>query len=372
MTVPFLDLPAQYHGIKDEMDQAIQGVLESGKFILGPNVTALEQEVAAFLGVKHAIGVASGTDALLIALRAAGVGSGDEVVVPAYSFFATAGTVLTVGAKPVFVDVNPNTYLIDVSKLEEQVTPKTRAIIPVHLYGQPADIDEIRAVARKHHLAVIEDNAQAFGADYGGVKTGALGDVGCLSFFPTKNLGAYGDGGMLTTNSDEIAEKSRMLRAHGWKKKYFPEMLGYNSRLDELQAAVLRVKLKHVKDWNSRRRELAREYTRRLSGLDIALPVEAPGRIHIYHLYVVRLKQRDEIQRRLREAGISTEVYYPQPLHLAAPCRSLGYHEGQFPVSERASRESLALPLYPELTGSQIQEVLETLGQIVKEIAQPT
>jgi dTDP-4-amino-4,6-dideoxygalactose transaminase len=324
-------------------------------------VTALEQEVAAYLGVKYAIGVASGTDALLIALRAAGVEPGDEVIIPAYSFFATAGTVLTAGAKPVFVDVDPQTFLMDVHEIEVAVTSKTKAIIPVHLYGQPADMDEILALAHKHKLKVVEDNAQAIGAEYKGKKTAALGDVGCLSFFPSKNLGGYGDGGMIVTDDEKIAEQSRMLRVHGWKKKYFPEMLGYNSRLDELQAAILRVKLKHLDKWNERRGAIAAIYSQAFKKLDLSTPVTGPDRKHVYHLYVMSFQQRDRVQQTLKETGIASDVYYPQPLHLASPCRALGYKEGQFPVSEKASRNLLAIPLYPELSKIQIEEVMHAV-----------
>lgn len=348
--IPLLDLVAQYHTIKPEIDAAIQGVLESGKFILGPNEQVFESEVAAYLDVKHAIGLASGTDALVIALRAIGVGSGDEVIVPAYSFFATAGCVLTLGAVPVFVDIDPRTYLIDTSLIEKAITAKTRAIIPVHLYGQPADMDEIMAIAARHDLKVIEDNAQAFGAEYKGQKTGAIGHIGCLSFFPSKNLGAYGDAGMITTNDDQLAEKMRMLRVHGWKKKYYPEILGYNSRLDELQAAVLRVKLSHVDGWNARRRELAAYYSQKLAGSGVTVPFEAPDRTHVYHLYVIRSKMRSELKQKLFEQGIASEIYYPQPLHLAQPCRGLGWQEGSLPVSEQASLETLAIPIFPELS----------------------
>jgi dTDP-4-amino-4,6-dideoxygalactose transaminase len=367
--IPLLDLVAQYNTIKPEMDEAIQQVLTSGKFILGPNVTALEEEVATYLGVKHAIGVASGTDALIIGLRAAGIGPGDEVIVPAYSFFATAGTVLTLGARPVFVDVQPDTYLIDPLQAEAAVTERTKAIIPVHLYGQPADMDEIQALAARHGLKIIEDNAQAFGATYKGCKTGAIGDLGCLSFFPSKNLGGYGDGGMITTNDDDTAEKVRILRTHGWKKKYFPEMLGYNSRLDELQAAILRVKLKYVAGWNVRRQEIAHEYTRRMAEFGLLGPVEAPLRSHVYHLYMVRFSKRETVQKELKEAGIASAVYYPQPLHLAQPCRDLGWRPGSLPVSEQASQETLSLPLYPEMTEEQIEEVLSALEKVSGEKA---
>jgi len=302
----------------------------------------------------------------VIALRAAGVEAGDEVIVPTFSFFATAGTVMNVGARPVVVDIHPETYLMDVSAIEAAVTSKTKAIIPVHLYGQPADMDEIMAIAEKHGLKVIEDNAQAFGAEYKGKKTAAIGDIGCLSFFPSKNLGGYGDGGMVTTDDDEIAEKVRMLRVHGWKRKYFPEMLGYNSRLDAMQAAVLRVKLKHLNAWNARRAEIAHEYSRHLGELGLRVPVEAPDRTHVYHLYMVAFDERDAIQQGLKEAGIASEVYYPQPLHLAEPCRALGTRAGQFPVSEQCSRTLLALPVYPEMTGTQIEDVLATVEEILK------
>jgi dTDP-4-amino-4,6-dideoxygalactose transaminase len=367
MKIPLLDLVAQYHTIKDEMDQAVLGVMESGKFILGSNVSVLEKEVADYLGVKHAIGVASGTDALVLALRAVGVGPGDEVIVPTFSFFATAGTVMNVGARPIFVDIHPKTYLMDVGAIETAITPKTKAIIPVHLYGQPADMDEVMGLAEKHGLKVIEDNAQAFGAEYKGKKTGAIGDVGCLSFFPSKNLGGYGDGGMVTTNDDGIAEKVRMLRVHGWQKKYFPEILGYNSRLDAMQAAVLRVKLKYLDAWNARRAEIAHEYSKYLGALGLRVPVEAPDRTHVYHLYMVAFDERDTVQQKLKEAGIASAVYYPQPLHLAEPCREFGTREGQFPVSEECSQTLLALPVYPELTGAQIEEVLGAVERIVQE-----
>jgi len=356
--IPLLDLVAQYNTIKPDIDAAIQEVLNSAKFILGPNEKAFEQEAAEYLGVKHAVGVASGTDALVIALRALGIGRGDEVIVPAYSFFATAGTVLTVGATPVFVDIDPQTYLIDTAKITRAITERTRAILPVHLYGQAADMDEINQIAARHGLKVVEDNAQAFGATYHDKHTGALGDLGCLSFFPSKNLGAYGDAGMVTTDDDKLAELVTMLRTHGWKKKYFPEMLGYNSRLDEMQAAILRVKLKHVDAWNTRRREIVEVYNARLGAAGIAIPTAAPERTHVYHLYIIRSKKRELLKEQLKERGIASEVYYPQPLHLSAPCRELGWVEGTLPVAEQAARETLALPLYPEMTDEQINSVI--------------
>lgn len=365
MDVPLLDLVAQYHAIKDEIDAAIHDVLESGHFILGPQVAALEEEVAAYLGVRFAVGVASGTDALIIALRAAGIGAGDEVIVPAYTFFATAGAVLNVGARPVFVDVLADTYLLDTTQVEDAITERTKAIIPVHLYGLPADMDAVMELAAKHDLVVIEDNAQAFGAVYRGRKTASIGHVGCLSFFPSKNLGGFGDGGMVVTNDEMIAEKARMLRTHGWRKKYFPEELGYNSRLDALQAAVLRVKLRHVDDWNLRRREIARLYTAALQPVGVRCPVELPDREHVYHLYVAAFERRDDVKRVLAEKGIATGIYYPQPLHLTKPCRALGYREGQYPVAERASYELLALPVYPEMSEGQISNVSEAVKSAV-------
>jgi len=362
--IPLLDLVAQYNTIKPDIDAAIQEVLNSAKFILGPNEKAFEQEAAEYLGVKHAVGVASGTDALVIALRALGIGRGDEVIVPAYSFFATAGTVLTVGATPVFVDIDPKTCLIDTAKITRAITERTRAILPVHLYGQAADMEEINQIAARHGLKVVEDNAQAFGATYHGTHTGALGDLGCLSFFPSKNLGAYGDAGMVTTDDDKLAEVVTMLRTHGWKKKYFPEMLGYNSRLDEMQAAILRVKLKHVDTWNARRREIVEVYNAHLGAAGIAIPAAAPERTHVYHLYIIRSKKRELLKEQLKERGVASEVYYPQPLHLSAPCRELGWVEGTLPVAEQAARETLALPLYPEMTDEQINAVITAVIEL--------
>ena len=361
--VPLLDLVAQYKEIKPKMDAAIQRVLDSGHFILGPEVVAVEEEVADYLDVAHGIGLASGTDALILALRALDIGKGDEIILPAYTFFATIGSVLHVGATPVLVDVDEKTYCIDIEQTRAKVTSDTKAIIPVHLYGQAADMDELAEIAKENNLSIIEDNAQAFGADYKGQKTGSIGDVGCLSFFPSKNLGAYGDGGMVVTNNPELAEKMRMLRAHGWKKKYFPEVLGYNSRLDALQAAILRVKLPHLDKWNEGRRKVAHIYSDALAETpNLQIPYEAPNRTHVYHLYILQVPNRDQVQEKLKEAGIGTSVYYPQPLHLAEPCKALGYKEGDFPVAEKASLETIAIPVYPEMSDEQITYVL----QIVK------
>jgi dTDP-4-amino-4,6-dideoxygalactose transaminase len=361
--ISLVDLTAQYHSIKQEIDAAVSSTLESGHFILGPQVTKFEESIASYLGVKHAVGLASGTDALVIALRALNVGAGDEVIIPAYTFFATAGTVMAVRAKPVFVDIDPQTYQIDVDKIKSAVTPKTKAIIPVHLYGHPAEMNPILEIAREYNLKVVEDNAQGFGAEYRGRKTGALGDIGCLSFFPTKNLGAYGDGGMAVTDDAALAERMRMLRAHGWRKKYYSEEVGYNSRLDALQAAILQAKFPHVDAWNEKRRELAHRYSEQLAPLGIVTPLEREWGRHVYHLYILRSAKRDELQAFLKQKGIASDVYYPMPPHLAEPCRKFGFKEGDFPHAELASRETLALPLYPELTLEQQDEVIAAVRE---------
>jgi len=362
--IPLVDLTAQYHSIKKEIDAAVLSTLESGHFILGPAVLKFEESIASYLGVEFGIGLASGTDALVLALRALNIGAGDEVILPAYTFFATAGTVMSVGAQPVFVDIDPHSYLIDVSRIKAAITPKTKAIIPVHLYGHPAEMNPILAIARQHSLKVIEDNAQGFGAEYLGKKTGSLGDIGCLSFFPTKNLGAFGDAGMVVTNDPVLAERMRMLRTHGWKKKYYSEEVGYNSRIDALQAAILQAKLPHLDSWNEKRRELAHRYNENL-GSNVVVPIEREWAKHVYHLYIVRSSKRDELQSFLKEKGIVTEVYYPLPPHLAVPCRKFGYKEGDFPHAELASRETFALPLYPELTLSQQDEVIVAVREFV-------
>jgi dTDP-4-amino-4,6-dideoxygalactose transaminase len=356
--IPLVDLTAQYHSIKKEIDEAVLATLESGHFILGPQVTKFEESIASYLGVKHAIGLASGTDALVIAMRALNIGAGDEVIIPAYTFFATAGTVMSVGATPVFVDIDPQSYQIDVSKVKNAITPKTKAVIPVHLYGHPANMNPILEIARAHGLKVMEDNAQGFGAEYRGQKTGSMGDIGCLSFFPTKNLGAFGDAGMVVTNDPALAERMRMLRTHGWKKKYYSEEVGYNSRIDALQAAILQAKLPHTDAWNDARRMLAQRYTEHLAPKEIVTPIEEEWGRHVYHLYIIRSEKRDELQSFLKQKGIAAEVYYPIPPHLAVPCQKFGYKEGDFPHAEKSACQTLALPLYPELTESQQDEVI--------------
>ncbi len=367
MKIPQIDMVAQYRTIQKEIDDAVRGVFESGQFIMGPNVKKLEAEIASYVGVNHGVGVASGTDALILALRALDIGPGDEVIVPTYTFFATAEAVLLVGATPVFVDIDPRTYGIRVDQALSRITAKTRAIIPVHLYGHAAGIEELVEGARAKGVRVIEDNAQALGASFNGKKTGSFGDIGCLSFFPSKNLGACGDGGMVLTNDAAIADRVRMLRSHGWKEKYRPLVVGMNSRLDEIQAAILRAKLRHLDAWNERRRELAADYAASLSSLDVVVPVESPGFRHVYHVYVLRVPQRDEVEKRLAAEGIGCAVYYPQPLHRLTPCLHLGYGEGSMPVAEAASRETLALPLYPEMTPEHIAAVTSALGRALRE-----
>jgi len=357
MKIRMFDLTRQYALIEKEIKDAIDRVLRSGKFILGEEVEQFEKEIATFCGVKHAIGVASGTDALYLALKALGIGRGDAVIVPAFTFFATAGAVVNSGAQPVFADIDPKTFNISVSDIKRILNTykgpnKIRAIIPVHLYGQMADMDELLALAKKNDLYVIEDAAQAIGAEYKGRKAGSLGDIGCFSFFPTKNLGAYGDGGMVITNDDNLAERLRMLRVHGAKPKYYHQMVGINSRLDALQAAILRAKLSHLIEWNQERQKLAKRYDELLSGFSkIVLPYRDLDRTHIFHQYTIRVLdgKRDDLRAHLAERGINTEVYYPFPLHLQ-PCFSdLGYKEGDLPKSERTSLEVLSLPIFPEL-----------------------
>lgn len=371
MKIPLVDLVTQYHALHDEIDRAIRGVLEVGAFILGPNVTALEGEVAKYLGVNFAIGVGSGTDALTLGLRALDIGPGDEVIVPAYTFFATAEAVSTVGATPVFVDIDPETYCLDVDDLAARVTTRTKAILPVHLYGHPADMHPLREFAQRHRLKVIEDNAQAMGAEYHDRKTGALGDIGCLSFFPSKNLGCYGDGGMVVTDDPLVAEQIRMLRTHGWKRKYHPEMIGVNSRLDEIQAAILRVKLRHLDAWNERRRSLAAEYHLLLADAPVTLPCEAPGTTHAYHVYVIRVNNRAAVQEYLASRGIGSAIYYPLCLHQLQPYLSAPQARDAFPEAERAARETLAIPIFPEMTPEQVTAVATAVTDAARQTTTP-
>lgn len=360
--IPILDLSSEVELLWDELNAAIQRVLRSGQFILGPEVEAFEAEVARYLGVKHAIGVNSGTDALVIALRALGIGPGDEVITTPFTFFATAEAISLVGATPVFVDIDPRTFNINPELIEPAITHRTRAILPVHLYGQAADMDPILALAEKYGLKVLEDVAQAFGGEYKGKKLGTLGHAGAFSFFPSKNLGAYGDGGLIVTDDDEVAERARMLRAHGSRKKYHNEMLGYNSRLDALQATILRVKLPHIDRWNEARRRVAQVYNELLNDLPgVLTPYEAPYAKHVYHQYTVRILEgrRDEVQQHLAEAGVGTMVYYPVPLHKLLVYAPLSYSLSK---AKRVAEEVLSLPMSPWISDESLQRV----GKFVK------
>ena len=365
--IPLVDVMAQYRVLKNEIDSKLRELFESGQFILGPFVEEFEKKVADYLGVPHAIGVASCSDALVLGLMALGIGKGDEVITTSYSFFATVEAVLRVGARPVFVDIDPQSYTLDVTQIEAKITAKTKAILPVHLFGQCASMKEILEIARRHELKVIEDVAQALGARYQGKVAGSFGDVACLSFFPTKTLGGFGDGGMLVTLHQEIADEVRRLRVHGAREKGLHETIGMNSRLDALQAAILTVKLPHLDEWNQKRREIAKQYTEALTGKGIVLPTLSPDRTHVFHQYVILCDERDALHSQLASSGIETGIFYPKPLHLQQACRTLGYREGDFSVSERLSRTSLALPIYPGLSPAQIQQVVESITSFLSQ-----
>lgn len=366
MNVPLLDLKAQYLSIKPEVDAAIAEVLESQHFILGPKVEQCEKAIAVYSNCSHAVGVSSGSDALLACLMAENIGAGDEVITTPYSFFATAGAIARLGATPVFVDIDPTTYNLDPFGIEAKITPKTRAIIPVHLYGQMADMDPIMALAREHNLIVIEDAAQAIGSEYKGRRAGSIGHYGCFSFFPSKNLGGAGDGGMVVTNDAQRAEMLHCLRAHGSKPKYYHKVIGGNFRLDAIQAAVVSAKLPHLDAWTAARQRNATRYDQLLVdiGAPIGLPTVKTGR-HIFNQYVIRVTKRDELQAHLKQKGIGTEVYYPVPLHLQECFAYLGHKVGAFPQSERAARETLALPVHPELTEAQARFVAECVCEFL-------
>jgi len=363
--IPFVDLKSQYDSIKDEIDDAIQSVLNNTSFIMGEELKKFEEEFAWFCNVKYAIGVANGSDALILALRACDIGEGNEVITVPHTFIATTEAISNVGGKVVFVDIDPKTYTIDVSKIEEKITEKTKSIIPVHLYGLPADMDTIMRLAKKYNLRVIEDAAQAHGAEYKGKKVGSIGDVGCFSFYPGKNLGAYGDAGMVTTNSEEIAKKVKLLRNHGRiTKKYEHDIEGYSSRLDNLQATILRVKLRYLNKWNENRRKNAKKYNELLNNIGgIITPYEAEYAKHVYHLYVIRVvkKGRDKVREELKSKEIATGIHYPIPLHLQPAYSYLGYKRGDFPVTEKASQEILSLPIFAELNDEQIDNIVETI-----------
>lgn len=362
--VPLLDLKAQYATIREEVRTAVDRVMESQIFIMGPEVQALEQEVAAYSQCQFGIGMSSGTDALLAALMAIDIGPGDEVITTPYTFFATAGCIARLGGRPVFVDIDPASYNIDVDRIAAAITPRTRAIMPVHLFGQMVDMDPLMALANEHNLIVIEDAAQAIGAEYKGRRAGSIGHMGCFSFFPSKNLGGFGDGGMVVTNDPALAHKLDILRKHGSEPKYYHKIIGGNFRLDAIQAAVLRVKLKYLDSWTAARQHNAAQYRElfQATGLDtIVQPVEEPERRHIYNQFILRVPRRDALLAHLKQQKIGSEVYYPVPMHLQECFADLGYTLGAFPASESAANGTLALPIYPELPESALQQVVHTI-----------
>lgn len=366
MKVNFVDLKKQYLSIKEEIDKAIQQVINNSAFILGKDLEEFEKEFAAFCGVKYAVGLDSGISALELGMRALGIGPGDEIITPANSFIASSSSISFTGAKPVLVDCLPDTYNIDPKCVEKAITKKTKAIMPVHLYGQSAEMDSILKIARKHRLFVVEDACQAHGALYNGKKVGSFGDFAAFSFYPGKNLGAYGDGGMLVTNKKNLAEKVGMMRNYGQKKKYDHQFLAWNRRLDNLQAAVLRVKLRHLDLWNKKRLENAEIYSRLLSHFPVVVPYVSPKVRHVFHLYVIQTEKRDELQRFLNEKGISTGIHYPLPIHLQKAYQSLGYKRGEFPVTEKLSKKILSLPMYPELSRREIEYVIEQIQEFFR------
>ncbi len=359
--ISMLDLKAQYATIKPQIDAAILRVVESQYFILGPEVEALEREAAAYCQVKHCVGMSSGSDALIVALMALDVGPGDEIITTPYTFFATVGAIARLGAKAVFVDIDPATFNIDPAQLEAKITARTKAIIPVHLFGQCADMDPIQQIAERYGLAVIEDAAQAIGAEYRGRRAGSMGTFGCYSFFPSKNLGACGDGGALVTNDDALADKARLLRGHGSHPKYYHKILGGNFRLDAIHAAVLRVKLPYLDSWSQGRQQVAEHYTQMLAGCKgVVTPPIVQSR-HIFNQFVIRCADRDGLREHLKKEQITTETYYPLPMHLQECFRDLGYKVGDFPESEKAALETLALPMYPELAAAQRTRVAQAI-----------
>jgi dTDP-4-amino-4,6-dideoxygalactose transaminase len=368
--VPLLDLQAQYRPLREELLAAVTRVCDSQRCILGDEVVALERELADYLGVGHALGVSSGTDALVAALMALAIGAGDEVITPTFSFFASAGSVVRVGARPVFVDIDPATYNLDVEAVARAITPRTKAIMPVHLYGQAVDMTALTALAKAHGLAVIEDAAQAIGAKDGGTAVGGLGTIGCFSFYPTKNLGAFGDGGLVTTNDPALFERLRLLRDHGQHPKYHHALVGGNFRLDAIQGAVLRVKLPHLTAWTEGRRRNAARYRALFAeaGLDaiVTLPYERPDVYHVYNQFVVQVPDRDRVRAHLAALGIGTEIYYPVPFHRQACFANLGHPLDAFPHADAAAARVLALPIYAELAGSQLQQVVAAIGDAVR------
>ena len=364
--VPFLDLKAQYRGIKDEIHTALDGVLENTAFVLGPAVAKFEGAFASYCGVKHAIGVNSGTSALHLALLAAGIGPGDEVIAPAMTFIATVSSIVYAGARPVLVDVHPVSYTLDPGRIEAAVTPKTKAIMPVHLYGQPADMDPILFIAKKHRLLVIEDAAQAHGAEYKGRRCGSLGDIAGFSFYPGKNLGAYGEGGAVTTNRDDLARTVRMLRDWGQERKGEHVLRGYNYRMEGFQGAVLGVKMNHIEAWTEGRRRAAARYDALLRDVPgVTAPRQMDYGRHVYHVYGILVKDRDAVGKKLQDQGIGTNIHYPHPIHLQKCFSELGHKPGDFPVAERLAAEELSLPMYPELTEAHIEYAAGQLRRFI-------
>lgn len=361
--IPFVDLKRQYFNIKSEIDAAITGVLDSGAYVLGPEVQSFEREFADFHAARHGVAVNSGTSALHLALLAAGIGAGDEVITVPFTFVATAAAIGYTGARPVFVDIDPATFTMDPSRIEAAITPRTRAILPVHLYGQPADMDPILEIGRRHGLTVIEDACQAHGALYKGQPVGALADAGAFSFYPGKNLGAYGEGGLVTTNRDDLAKTMRMLRDWGAEKKYHHVLKGYNYRMEGFQGAILRVKLRHLAEWTRKRRSHAAMYASLLKDTGVVLPIEASYAQHVYHVYAVRTPDRAGLERALHAGGVSTGIHYPIPVHLQPAWAELGHQAGDFPHSERAAREVLSLPMFPELTRTEVEQVAAVMQE---------
>jgi dTDP-4-amino-4,6-dideoxygalactose transaminase len=365
MAIPMVDLTAQHESLKRDIEHALQTILESGHFILGSNVSLFEEEVAEYIGVRYAVGVASGTDALYLSLKALGIGHGDEVITTPFSFIAAAEAIAYTGAVPVFADIDSETFNLDPSKAEEKITARTKAILPVHLFGQPVEIDEILRLAGKHDLKVVEDCAQSFGAKYNGSMVGSFGQTGCFSFYPSKNLGACGDGGVITTNDPETSNMLKLLRNHGSESGYQHEYIGFNSRLDEIQAAILRIKLKHVARYNSERRKLAQLYSSLLCGV-VHCPVEREDAFHVYHQYTIRNSRRKEVKEALGAKAISSVIYYPIPIHLQEAFGYLEYKKGDFPECEAASDEVLSLPIYPELGSDKVRVICDTILNVLK------
>lgn len=393
MNIPLIDLKAQYKSISEDLDRVTKEVLSSASYIMGKKVTEFEKEFAEYIGVKHAISVGNGTDALVIALKSLGIGAGDEVITTPFTFFATAETISAVGAIPVFVDVENDTFNIDPAKIEEKINEKTKAIIPVHIFGQSAKMDEINEIAKKHNLKVIEDACQAVGSKYKGKMIGNLGDVACFSFFPTKNLGCAGDGGMLVTNDDKVATIAKALRTHGSGEngqkaynllnniteevatvknaddtvynplKYYNYLIGYNTRLDAIQAAILSVKLRHIDNWNAKRREISKIYDEKLKDTGLVTPFISEENEAVYHMYILQSENREAMLNKLKEKGVATGVYYPVPLHLQKVYKDLGYKEGDMPVSEYLSHRTFAIPVYPELTEAEINYIIESIKE---------